>query len=153
MKFALKDRMMFFGAAIVGVIAVFVVYSPVAVLRARAYAVGTTPADTSTGGYDFGSSLKNLVSPFTGFINNLKLNNNSINAGSEAIRSGPIINTNPAVSGAQNILVQWLSQLDDWIYQKSGVRLSGIFLVLLNTISWTLGIAQQAVNWLLGLFH
>ena len=98
-----KNRVMFFGAAIVGVVAIFlfsaVSFGAVAAPRAHAYAVGSVapempaPASVATttgsaggssagalgagGGSDVGTSLQNLISPFTGFVSSLKLNNNT----------------------------------------------------------------------------
>lgn len=176
-----KNCVMFFETAIVGVVAVFlfvgagVTVGAFVVPKAHAYAIGATATTTTDGtsaagasagtSYDIGSSLQNLISPFTGFINSLKFNNNTtINANSitNAVGGGtnstgftwPTVNITPVLeSGIQNTVSQWLSQFDSWVYQNTGVQLSGIFVVILNLFSWVLGLAQQAVNWLLGLFH
>jgi phage-related protein len=160
---AKRNRMMFFGGTILGVIVIFI-FSIIlfGAPQARAYAIGSEPAPASqapttnsgASSYDAGSSLQNLISPFTGFINDLKWNNNTtINTGSQA-PALPTVNLTPVVAGTiQNILSQWLSEFNNWFYGLTGVELSGILLVLLNAISWTLNLAQQVVNWLLGLFH
>lgn len=151
---------MFFVVAISGMLAV-IIFSGVIVLapQARAYAVGAVSTDTTTGtgttsGYNFGDSLQGLISPFTGFISNLKLNNNTtIDAGAQT-PTHSTVNVAPAVDGGiQNTVSQWLGQFDNWFYGVSGVRLSGIFYVLLNALAWTLGLAQRVVDWLLGLFQ
>lgn len=151
---------MFFGAATVGVIAVFIFSIAFfgGVQKARAYAIGSLPTDTgagtASGSYDFGGSLQNLVSPFTGFIDSLKWNSNTTIDTHGESSAFPTVNLTPVVeNGVQNILSQWGSEFDNWFYGVSGVHLSGIFYVLLNAIAWTLGLAQNVVNWLLGLFH
>ena len=53
----------------------------------------------------------------------------------------------------QNSLSQWFGEFNNWFYGISGVQLSGILIVILNLFSWVLGLAQQVVNWLLGVFH
>jgi len=155
-----KNRMMFLGGPIVVIaIAIFVFIGIFCATQpAHAYAIGTIATNTvgSTGSdYNIGGSFQNLISPFTGFVNSLKFNNNTlINPGGPAQSFPSGVNlTSVTTSGVQNILSQWLSQFDNWFYGISGVRLSGIFYVLLNAIAWTLGLAQGAVNWLLGLFH
>jgi hypothetical protein len=152
-----KNRMMFFGGTIAALIAIFISSTLFfATPTAHAYAVGTVPSNPtpSVGTYDVGNSFQNLISPFTGFVNNLKWNNNTtISSGGHA-QTYPTVNLTPVVaSGVQNILGQWASEFDNWFYGITGIQLSGILLVLLNAISWTLGLAQQVVNWLLGLFH
>ena len=167
-KVAIKNRMMFFGGtAIVGVVGVFVFSAVVfvgavfAAPQAHAYAIGSEPisitpgATMNNGSYDFGSSLQNLISPFTKFIGNLKWNNSTminVSGGTSVSSVGNDI-TSAVSSQGQNMLGQWLSQCNNWIYEKTGIQLSGIFYVLLNAIAWVLGLAQQVVNWLLGLFH
>jgi hypothetical protein len=170
MKNALKNCAMFFGAAIVGVIAIFIFFGAIMpVPQAYAYAVGSVPTNIGTGAdssarggsYDFGSSFQNLISPFTGFINNLKFNsgttinvNGANNAMTGAGFSWPTVNVAPVLeSTVQNTLSQWFSQFDNWFYGATGVQLSGIMVAILGVFSWALGLAQQVVNWLLGLFH
>ena len=66
----------------------------------------------------------------------------------------PTVNVTPVLANTfQNTLSQWFSEFDAWFYSVTGVQLSGIMLALLNLFSWVLGLAQQAVNWLLGVFH
>jgi hypothetical protein len=170
MKNALKNCAMFFGTAIVGVIAIFVFFGAIMpVPQAHAYAIGSVPTNTGTsvgsnaagGSYDFGSSFQNLVSPFTGFVNSLKFNNNTTinpNGISSGINgtsfSWPTVNLTPVLGNSvQNTLSQWFSQFDNWFYGATGVQLSGIMVAILGVFSWALGLAQQVVNWLLGLFH
>jgi len=156
---ARKNRMMFLSGTIVAAIAIFISFGIFAAPQAaHAYAVGSysgsiTPAGGSSS-YDIGNSLQNLVSPFTNFFGSLKFNNNTtINTGGP-VQTFPTVNLTPTVaSDIQNTVSQWLSDFDNWFYHVSGVQLSGIFYVLLNAISWTLGLAQGVVNWLLGLFH
>ena len=146
---------MFFGAAIVGVITVFVFLVAMPAPRARAYEVGSTTTGVSGGSYDIGSSLQNLVSPFSGFINSLKFNESAPTVNANGVSfSWPTINATPVLENTfQNTLSQWFSEFDAWFYSVTGVQLSGIMLALLNLFSWVLGLAQQVVNWLLGLFH
>lgn len=164
-KVAIKNRVMFFGGtAIVGVIAVFIFAVAFAgAPHAHAYTISSEPpADTNagTGSYDAGNSLQNLVSPFTNFFSNLKWDNNANNT-TTINPGGPMIPAYPTTSnltptlenGIQSVVSGWLSQFNSWFYSVTGVQLSGIFYVLLNAIAWTLGLAQQVVNWLLGLFH
>jgi hypothetical protein len=158
---AKKNDMVFLGGTVVVAIAVFISFGIFAAPRsARAYAVGAVTTNAATAGatggdYNIGGSLQNLISPFTGFVNSLKFNNNmTINTGGTVQSYPTVVNLTPAISnGARNIMSQWLSQFDNWFYGVSGVRLSGIFYVILNALAWTLGLAQRAVNWLLGLFH
>lgn len=147
------------GATIISMVAVFV-FSVVAgvslampVRQARAYAVGPLPSST-TNNYSPTNSLENLFAPFTSFFQSLAgSNNTTINVGGGA-SSYPTVNVAPDLTdGAQNFLSQWVSEFDNWVYAKTGVQLSGIFVVLLSAISWTLGLAQEVVKWLLGLFH
>jgi len=70
MKNALKNCVMFFGAAIVGVIAIFIFFGAICRAAGARLAIGSvppniTPGAAAGGSYDFGSSLQNLVSPFT----------------------------------------------------------------------------------------
>ena len=155
-----------FATAVSGVIAVFVFSIVFAAPPARAYAVGSAPTDiapgvTTGGSYNFGTSLQNLISPFTGFVNSLKFNNNTtinVNDANNMISgtgfSWPTVNFAPVLeSTVQNILSQWVSQFDNWFYGVTGVQLSGIMVAILGVFLWVLGLAQQVVNWLLGLFH
>jgi hypothetical protein len=170
MKNALKNCVMFFGAAIVGVIAIFIFFGAIMPApQAHAYAVGSVPTNigagagssAGSGSYDFGRSFQNLISPFTGFVNSLKFNNNTtinVNGMNNAINSTgfswPTVNLTPILeSSVQNTLSQWVSQFDNWFYSVTGVQLSGILVAILGVFLWALGLAQQAVNWLLGLFH
>ena len=149
--------MMFLGGTIVATIAIFISFGIFATPEAHAYAVGSVPINTTgsaSENYDIGNSLQNLISPFTGFINSLKLNNNTtINTGGHA-PAFPTVNLTPVLeTSIQSTVSQWLSEFNNWFYGISGIQLSGIFYVFLNAIAWTLGLAQQVVNWLLGLFH
>lgn len=162
--------MVFFQTAIVSVVAVFL-FSAISLAaftapQAHAYAIGSVPPSVGTGAsaganYNVVSSLQNLISPFTGFINSLKFNTSTtINSGgvSSEINSinfrWPTVNLTPVLaSSAQNILSQWISQFDNWLYGATGVQFSGIMVAILGVLSWALGLAQQAVSWLLGLFH
>ncbi len=163
-----KNRVMFFETAIVGLIAVFLFLGAFggifAAPQARAYAVGSTGSgggitagstDLSGGNYNIGNSFQNLISPFTGFINSLKLNNNTtVNTNGMPGATWPTVNMTPVLeTSVQNILSQWIGQFDNWFYSVTGIQLNGILVALLNLFSWALGLAQQAVNWLLGLFH
>jgi len=167
-----KIGVKYFATAITTLIAVFIFSITFAAPQARAYAVGSTttsitPGATGAGNsaagtsYDFGSSLQNLISPFTGFVNSLKFNNNTTvsatginNAVSGTGFSWPTINLAPVLeSTVQNTLSQWVSQFDNWFYGVTGVQLSGIMVAILGVFAWALGLAQQAVNWLLVLFH
>jgi hypothetical protein len=160
-----KNYVMFFGAAVVCMIADF------AASQAHAYAVGSvapevpTPAslattsslsDSAAGGssYNFGNSLQGLLSPFTGFINSLQLNNNTTANTNGVSFTWPTVNMTPVLESTfQNTLSQWFNEFDVWFYSVTGVQLSGILVAILNLFSWVLGLAQQAVNWLLGVFH
>lgn len=121
--------------------------------QARAYAVGPLPSST-TNNYNPTNSLENLFAPFTNFVENLVgSNKTTINVGGGP-SSYPTVNLAPDLtSGAQNFFSRWVSEFDNWVYAKTGVQLSGIFVVLLDATSWTLGLAQEVVKWLLGLFH
>jgi hypothetical protein len=160
-----SNILMFFKTAIVGMIAVFVFSAAFAAPQAQAYAVdsvsgaGSTPSLTTTGvsngSYDFGNSFQNLVSPFTGFVNNLKWNNGTTTINTNGVSfSWPTINVTPVSKNTfQSTLSQWFGEFNTWFYSVTGIQLSGILAALLNLFSWVLGLAQQAVNWLLGLFH
>jgi hypothetical protein len=168
-----KNCVMFFGAVVVGVFVVGIFAAP----QARAYAIGSVSPEApempvaptssintigaSGANYDFGNSLQSLISPFTGFINSLKFNNNTtMNSGNVSTGingvslSWPTVNLTPVLeSTVQNTLSQWVSQFDNWFYGVTGVQLSGIMVAILGVFLWALGLAQQVVNWLLGLFH
>lgn len=163
----MSKNVMFFETAILGVIAVFLFFGAFggvfAAQQARAYVVGSTTTDITTnpasglggGNYDVAGSLQNLISPFTGFINNLKWNNNTtVNTNGTAGATMPTFNMTPVLQNTfQTILSQWLNQFDNWFYSVTGVQLSGIMVALLSLFSWALGLAQQAVSWLQGLFR
>lgn len=158
-----KNIPMFFTATTFALVAAFVSAAPQAAL---AYAVGPTAGSTGSAGapaanYDIGNSFQNLAAPFTGFLNSLKWSNATpipslnMNGGTGGgIGTGGF--TMPSVSGSpqlQALLMGWLQQFDNWFYGISGVHVAPIVFVILNAIAWTLGLAQQAVNWLLGAFH
>jgi hypothetical protein len=139
---------------IVGVFAVFLFSAIVVAPRTYAYEVGATSTN-GVGSYNFGSSLQNLVSPFTGFINSLKWNNSAtVNTNGTPGTTWPTVNLTPVIeSTVQNTLSQWVSQFDNWLYGATGIQLSGIMTAILGAFLWAIGLAQQAVNWLLGVFH
>ncbi|MGD1003778.1 MAG: hypothetical protein ABR884_04405 [Minisyncoccia bacterium] len=172
MENALKNCVMFFGAAIVGVIAIFVFFGAIMpVSQAHAYAIGSVPTNIGTrvgssaggGSYDFGSSFQNLVAPFTGFVKSLKFNNNTnMTMNPSGMSTGingtsftwPTVNLAPVLGNSvQNTLSRWFNQFDNWFYSVTGIQLSGIMVAILGVFSWALGLVQQVVNWLLGLFH
>jgi hypothetical protein len=159
-----------FATAICGVVAVFLFSIVVSAPQAHAYAVGSVPTNVTPGaiatagagaGYDIGGSLQNLISPFTGFINSLKFNNNGTTNPSgmstgmnSASFTWPTVNLTPVLeSTVQSTLSQWISEFDNWLYSVTGVQLSGIMAAILGVFLWALRLAQQVVNWLLGLFH
>lgn len=156
-KGARKNYMMFFGsAAIAGTIAVFIFFIIFAAPQAYAYAIGGT-SSAGISGYNFDNSLQNLISPFTNFMSNLAGGGNqSINVNGTNVAL-PKVNVNISTSATsasiQNLLSQWVSEFDNWFYSVTGVQLSGIMVALLNLLLWVLGLAQQVVNWLVGLFH
>jgi hypothetical protein len=131
-------------ASVAGVFIFFVGATP----RAHAYEISSTAA--VGGNYDVGGSLQNLISPFKGFINDLQWTNSTpIDL---HLTSTPLPPLN--IAGVlENIARQYLSQFNTWFAQSTGIQLSGIVLLVLNVISWTLHAAQDLVNWLLGLFH
>lgn len=152
--------MISFATAICGVVAVFLFSIIVSAPQAHAYAVGAG-SSVAGGSYDIGSSLQNLISPFTGFINSLKFNNNGT-ANPSGMSTGmnsasftwPTINLAPVLeSTVQSTLSQWISEFDNWLYSVTGVQLSGVTVAILGVFLWALRLAQQVVNWLLGLFH
>jgi hypothetical protein len=66
----------------------------------------------------------------------------------------PTVNLTPVLeSTVQSTLSQWISEFDNWLYSVTGVQLSGILAAILGVFLWALRLAQQVVNWLLGLFH
>ena len=98
--------------------------------------------------------MENLFAPFTSFVEHLVGSAKTTINTSGPNPSYPTINLAPSIeNGTQNILSKWLSEFDSWVYKETGVQLSGIFVVLLDAIEWTLGLAQGVVKWLLGLFH
>ena len=152
--------------SIIGAATIFLFLVVLPAPRAHAYAIGSdlpvapttsslTTIGVSGGSYDVGSSLQNLVSPFTGFVDSLKLNGGSTTVNASGVGfSWPTVNMTPVLEGTfQNTLSQWFSEFGAWFYSVTGVQLSGIMLALLNLFSWVLGLAQQVINWLLGLFH
>ena len=152
-----KERMMFFDVAIIGIIAVFISsFIFFGVSQAHAYAVGSVPPRSGipSSNYNFNNSLQTLISPFTGFFNSLKWNNNTTINPQGSTSALPAVNITPvALNVVQNSLSQWLGQFDTWFYGLTNIRLSGISYMVLSAISWTLGLATSVVNWLLGLFH
>jgi hypothetical protein len=149
-----KNVVMFFMAAVAGVIAVFLFLAPAP--QAYAYAVGAPVTSTSGGGqYDLNSSFQNLISPFTNFFQNLQWSNTtSINTNGTPGGNWPVVNFTPIVSGAiQGWLTTWFTEFDNWFYHLTGVQLSRIVFAILSVLSWVLKLAENVVNWLLGLFH
>lgn len=125
--------------------------------NAHAYAVSSTGAplggqpqpSTSSGvnaNYNFDGSFQNLVSPFKDFFNSLQWNNSATVNIVPASTAMPPINIS---SSLQNTLSQPFVAFDNWFYGLTGVRLSGIVVVILNIISWALSAILGAVNWLL----
>ena len=143
-----KNAVIFFCAVIVNLIAVFLFLATPP--QAHAYAMSSAVG----GNYNIGDSFQGLISPFSGFIDNLKWNNNTtINVGGTS-STWPTVKMTPVLqSGVQNILGQWFGDFDNWFYGLTGVQLSGISLVVLNALLWTLALAQTAVSWFVGLFH
>jgi phage-related protein len=153
-----KNTSKFFLTAPLSVVAVFIFFL-LSAPHANAYLIGSstgqtpiwpTASSTPTSTYDVGSSLQNLFSPFSSFIDSLKFTNSTtinIHGTSAPL---PSLNITPVL---ENILTSWLTQFDNWFYGLTGVRLSGIVFFLLNIFSYVLNFAQKVVNWLLGLFH
>jgi hypothetical protein len=152
-----KNVSVFFITAAASGIAVFLFSGVFAAPQAHAYAVGTSTASTSIGGSDYnvGSSLQNLVSPFTTFFQSLQWNSSaSINLNGTPGTTWPVVNFTPVVEGAlQGWLTTWFSEFDNWFYHLTGVQLSGIMFAILSVLSWVLRLTENVVNWLLGLFH
>jgi hypothetical protein len=87
-------------------------------------------------------------------VSSLKWNNDTTVNSSGMSLSWPTVNlTSVSASTFQNTLSQWFNEFNNWFYSVSGVQLSAITLALLNLFSWVLGLVQQAINWLVGLFH
>ena len=149
---------MFFGTEIVGTVTVFLFSGIVTAPQAHAYAVDPSAGtDITTGvnntNYDVGGSLQNLVSPFSAFINQLKWSDTTGNANGTNFTL-PTVNLTPVLQSTfENALSQWLNEFDTWFFSVTGVQLSGIVIALLSLFAWALGLAQQVVSWLLGLFH
>lgn len=155
-----KNAPKFFSVAVVSVIAVFMFFVVATPHVARAYAISSASGSMSlpepalnatSGGYSFGGSLQNLFSPLEGFVQNLQWSNNTtINVHTTSSMSLPPLNIAP---GLENTFEGWLTGFNNWFYGLTGVRLSGIFFILLNAILWALHLAENVVNWLLGLFY
>ncbi len=127
-----------FGALVTGITLVFVL-SP---LTTHAYSTGSGPAmpaapDLTSGN---GSSLDNLLSPFSNFVNSMRSNNNV----SIPLRSIPTVATNP-----QSVF----QSIDDWFMRTIGVSLSTLLHDILTILAWILNFAKRVVDWLLSLFH
>jgi hypothetical protein len=146
---------LFFSAAIITVGAFFILGTG----KADAYAVTSTghsivgQASTLTGvnsNYNFDGSFQNLVSPFQSFFQSLKWNTSATTQIYPTSTVIPSLNISPSL---QNTLTQSFTDFDNWFYGLTGMRLSGIIVVILNIISWALGLILGVVNWLLGLFH
>ncbi len=135
-----------FTVVAISIFAIFI-FSFASAPHAEAYAIGS---DTPGNDYSVSTSFQNLLSPFDGFIEDLQGSNNVSISLPAASTTLPSLNIS---SGLKNILVGWLTEFDNWFYGLTGVRLSGIFFVLLNAILWCLHLAEDVVNWLLGLFH
>ena len=120
-------------------------------LTANAYPVnGTPPTATlpfipSINNFNFG----NLTAPFENFIQSID------NIGTQGEINVPPVNV---PSMPQNgIVTNWLQsafqQFDAWLYGIAGFHISGLFVAILNILSWILGIAKNIVDWLLGVIH
>jgi hypothetical protein len=147
----MKKNVSMFFATMVVMGAFFVISAP----RASAYAVGSatdTGSGSAAGSYNFSDSLQNLISPFTGFINDLKWNSGTTIKVNGKPGFTPPANLNVAPQ-LENLVRQWLTEFDNWFYGISGLQLSGIVYAFLSALSWVLNLANSAVNWLLGLFH
>ena len=135
-----QQRVISFTTVIPSVIAVFLFSIAFAAPQARAYAIGSTTGSAASAGsgsaagssYDVGNSFQNLISPFTGFIDQLKWNNNTtINPSGASGTIPPASNLAPvAASDVQNMLGKWFSQFDNWFRGVTGVQLSGILVVM-----------------------
>lgn len=148
-----RNRAWSFAATALGVLAVFIfVAALVGAPEAHAYALPGTPSAGApasqpavTSSYDFGSSFNSLLTPFQNFIKSIQ----SLNQTSIGLHQGgytPPVNTRLDVGA-------YFSELDAWVYAKTGLRPSQIFVVLLAALSWALGLIKQGVDWLLNLVH
>ncbi len=142
---------LFFLAATLSIVAIFVFAAP----RARAYAVApngqpsgssAAPSNGFGANYSFSGSFQNLTLPFRSFFNSMQWNTNTGIQIHPTSTMMPVINITP---GMKNIFVS----IDDWFYGLTNFRLSGLVYVILNGLSWTLGLAKGIADWLLGLFH
>lgn len=128
---------------------------------AMAYAIGAPSAfggfssapGGGTGNYNFGSSLKNLLAPFTGFLNSLQGATTINTNGAPGSMPPPNMNVIGGSSQVQTTITGWLTEFDDWIYTKTGIRLSGIVYVFLSILQWVLNLVLGIVGWLLGFFR
>ncbi len=127
------------GAATIA-LAVFL-FSP---LRAAAYAVGPAVPSAPTGSYDLGSSLGNLISPFSNFFNNIKNTNGTVSIGGGSVNGAPSgvtisVNTQP-----------YINQFDSWFYGFTGVHIEGFTNAAVHFFQWSFTTADAVVVWIAG---
>lgn len=133
------------------VVAFFIL--PVALVNA--YAIPTTgqplgnqvpvQIGTSTGfngDYNVGGSFENLISPFQNFFKSFQWDTSTVIDIHPTSTMMPTINITPGVG---NIF----TQIDGWFYGLTNIRLSGLFVIILSGLSWTLGVAKEIADWLL----
>lgn len=155
-----------FNAAMTAVIMMIAVLAFAAPRGAMAYAIAApSPGSFSgipvnvgnpggaTGGYNFGSSIQNLLAPFTGFLNNLRGTTTINTNGAPGYTPPSDLNMSGSAPQIQSVITGWLTEFDNWVYANTGIRLSGIVYVFLNILQWVLNLAIGIVNWLLGLFR
>jgi hypothetical protein len=136
-----------------------VIISP---LRANAYALGGSSAplpvlnsDISSGSasgtigsYDFGSSFRNLVSPFTNFFNSMQSSGGTSGSGVVSVSAG---------SAAPGVTIRvdtqpYINQFDAWFYNATGVHIEGFVNFVMNFFGWFFGVLGGIIIWIAGLF-
>jgi hypothetical protein len=120
-------------------------------LRANAYAVGpvepstqnsTSSSGAVVGSYNFGSSFRNLVSPFTNFFNSMQSSGGVISVGGNNAASGATVSVNTQ---------PYVNQFESWFYGFTGVHIEAFINVIIGFFGWLFGVLDVVIMWIVGL--
>ncbi len=110
---------------------------------AYAYPIYETETNTQS---TTGNTFSGLFSPFQNFFRSI----NSVGKSRVRIGGQPSVRQNNVLmSGFQGAF----ERFDSWLNGIIGFRVSGLFVAILNILSWLLGLVKHGVDWLLSLLH
>jgi len=143
----LAKRISWFAVASIGA---FMIFSFGLSATAYAYSVypapapaGSTAPSPSTAGF---GSLTAPLDNFLQSINNIGATNPSVPENSFTPPTAP---NGMVTTEIENNL----QKFDTWLYGIAGFHILTVFVVILNVLSWLLGIVKGGVDWLIGLLR